>query len=108
MRAGGRKRLGFILIASAVVLLAFAFSKPGRIQYHKWRVTAAKREYDRLARGEYRFADKARELFLGRTLTWPEVESRWKRPEQALVDLGFMQRVTYYARRRTVPSQFAP
>ena len=66
------------------------------------------REHLRLARGEYRFSDQLRELFLGRTRTWAEIESAWKCHEQALVDLGFMQRVEYYARRGSVPSKANP
>lgn len=110
MRAGGRKGRRFILGALGVVLLllGFGFSTPARIQYHKWRVTAAKGEHLRLARGEYRFSDQLRELFLGRTRTWAEVESAWRRHEQALVDLGFMKRVEYYARRGNVPTRANP
>jgi hypothetical protein len=107
MRANG-KRAVIIFCTILAILIPLCLSKPGRIQYHKWRFIAAKREYLRLARGEYRFADKTRELFLGKPLTWPEVETKWKYHEQALVDLGFLGRVTYYARRGKVPSQFAP
>ena len=108
MRAGTKKAFGFTLGALVIVFLALAFSKPGRIQYHKWRVTAAKREHLRLASGQYRFTDQLREVFIGRTRTWAEIESAWKRHEQALVDLGFMKRVEYYARRGNVPSKANP
>jgi hypothetical protein len=100
-------RFGLTCLLIAI-FLALGLSKPVRIRYHKWRLIAAKQEYLRLARGEYRFSDKMRELFLGRTLTWAEVEADWKKHEDALVQLGLLRRVDYYPRRGNVPSRADP
>src|SRR5437867_12883881 len=85
------------------IIVALSLSKPARIQYHKWHITAAKREYQRLLEGKHLFKDTLHELLLGHGVTWQEVRARWKRHEQALVDLGYLHRVEYYARRGKVP-----
>ncbi len=102
MRAKG-KRLVVILCLIVAAFAGLSFSKPGRIQYHKWRVSAAKAEYRRLRAGEYSLSDTLRELFLGKPRTWTQVESTWKHHEQALVDLDYLHRIQYYARRGKVP-----
>jgi len=102
------RRFGVVALIVIAAAIALAFSKPSRIRYHKWRLIAAKQEHLRLARGEYRFSDNMRELFLGRTLTWVEVDGAWKNHEDALVRLGFLKRMEYYARRRNVPSRADP
>lgn len=89
------------------VLLAVAFSRPVRVEYHKWRLTAAKREHVRLGRGEYRFSDRVRES-IGNPLTWNEVLAAWKGHEQSLVELGVLYRKEYYARRGKIPTRANP
>src|SRR5216110_1744012 len=98
MRAKSKRAVVFAPLIIAV-LIGLSFSKPARIEYHKWRVTAAKSEYQRLLVGEHRLSDTLRELLTAKPVTWQEVRARWKRHEQALVDLGYLGRVEYYARR---------
>jgi len=90
------------------VLLVLAFSRPVRIEYHKWRLRAAKADYERLRSGEYQFTDKARELLLAKPVTWEEVRAAGKLHEQKLVEAGFLHRQEYYARRGEVPTRGDP
>lgn len=101
-------RFGLVCLVVIIVIGSLASSKPVRIRYHKWRLAVAKQEHLRLGRGEYRFSDKVRELLLGGTLTWAEVETKWKRHEDALVELGYLLRVEYFARRGKVPPKSNP
>jgi hypothetical protein len=49
-----------------------------------------------------------RELLLARPVTWERVRSSWRYHEQRLVDLGFLHRREYYARRGKVPTRADP
>ena len=105
-----RKTLRWVAVACLVLafLFALAFSKPVRLEYHKWRLIAAKREHLRLSRGEHRFSDAVREILLAKPVTWADVRAAWAHHEQKLVDLGFLHRKEYYARRGQVPTRADP
>src|SRR6266850_4236148 len=83
--------IGVVCLVLAV-LLVLAFSRSVRIEYHKWRLRAAKADYERLRSGEYQFTDKARELLLAKPVTWEEVRAAGKLHEQKLVEAGFLHR----------------
>ena len=89
-----RKQLAIyatLWVAAGMVILALIFNKALNIEYHKWRLKAAKEDYARYGQSPPTWKDEVG-AFLGRTpMTSLEAKAVCQKHEQALALLGYLE-----------------